>query len=52
MSNTKEEAEKLLKEKFGGYIGETKVYITDKDLLIKTMIEFANRAKTEEDTKN
>lgn len=33
--------EKILKRHFGGYIGETKVYITDKDLLFTAMDTYA-----------
>ncbi len=44
MSNKKQEtAEQILSRYFGGYIGGTKIYLTDKDLLIKCMNEFKSK---------
>jgi hypothetical protein len=44
---SEEKAEAILKAKFGGYIGETKVYITDKGLLIEAMNEYSESLRSE-----
>ena len=38
-------AEECLKNKFGGYVGKTKVYITEKQELIDVMEEYGNQFK-------
>jgi len=39
-------SEEILKQKFGGYIGEKFVYITDKKLLLEAMEEYLNQYTT------
>ena len=41
--------EEILKSIFGGLIGEIKVYITDKDLLLSAMSEYASHITSEKD---